>query len=111
MLKRFDIIPVTNEAGESDNILIICVDPSVNRVIVAPNDVVYLRQGDETIELSYERRRMLEYDRGQRYVEDELVLDATLEDIDEDLITEFQQHLGTEVSLSTVGIKSSKSVS
>ena len=104
IMKRFDIIPVTNEAGESDNILIICVDPSVNRVIVAPNDVVYLRQGDETIELSYERRRMLEYDRGQRYVEDELVLDATLEDIDEDLITEFQQHLGTEVSLSTVEV-------
>ena len=47
---------------------------------------------------------MLEYDRGQRYVEDELVLDATLEDIDEDLITEFQQHLGTEVSLSTVEV-------
>ena len=86
IVKRFDIIPVTNDVGESDNILIICVDPSVNRVIVAPNDVVYLRQGDETIELSYERRRMLEYDRGQRYVEDELVLDATLEDIDEDLI-------------------------
>jgi len=104
IMKRFDIIPVTNEGGESDNILIICVDPSVNRVIVAPNDVVYLRQGDETIELSYERRRMLEYDRGQRYVEDELVLDATLEDIDEDLITEFQQHLGTEVSLSIVEV-------
>lgn len=65
IVKRFDIISVTNEAGESDKILIICVDPSVNRVIVAPNDVVYLRQGDETIELSYERRRMLEYDRGQ----------------------------------------------
>ena len=79
IVKRFDIIPVTN-------------------------DVVYLRQGDETIELSYERRRMLEYDRGQRYVEDELVLDATLEDIDEDLITEFQHHLGTEVSLTTVEV-------
>lgn len=104
IIKRFDIIPVTNDVGESDNILIICADLSVNWVIVAPNDVVYLRQGDEIIELSYERRRMLGYDRGQRYVEDELVLDATLEDIDEDLITEFKYHLGTEVSLTTVEV-------
>ena len=52
----FEEIPVVNHKGEEDLILVISVELSSNRVITAPNDEVYLRQGDETVKLSYEQR-------------------------------------------------------
>lgn len=82
----FEEIPVVNHKGEEDVILVISVELSSNRVIAAPNDVVYLRQGDETVKLSYEQRTQLSYDKGQRFFEDEVVADATLEDIDDSLV-------------------------
>lgn len=82
----FEEIPVRNHKGEDDVILVISVELSSNRVIVAPNDEVYLRQGDETVKLSYEQRTQLSYDKGQRFFEDEVVADATLEDIDGSLV-------------------------
>ncbi|HHW3837856.1 TPA: ATP-binding protein [Streptococcus suis] len=88
----FEEIPVVNHKGEDDLILIISVELSSNRVIAAPNDDVYLRQGDESIKLSYEQRTQLSYDKGQRFFEDEVVLDATLEDIDENIVQDFKSH-------------------
>lgn len=83
----FEEIPVVNHKGEEDVILDISVELSSNRVIAAPNDEVYLRQGDETVKLSYEQRT---YDKGQRFFEDEVVADATLEDIDDSLVQDFK---------------------
>lgn len=74
---------------EDDLILVISVELSSNRVILAPNDDVYLRQGDESIKLSYEQRTQLSYDKGQRFFEDELVPDAA-EDIDDRLVQDFK---------------------
>ncbi len=82
----FEEIPVVNHKGESDLILIISIELSSNRVIAAPNDEVYLCQGDKSVKLSYEQRTQLSYDKGQRFFEDELVSDATLEDIDDSLV-------------------------
>lgn len=65
----FEEIPVVNHKGEDDPILVISVELSSNRVIAAPNDEVYLRQGDETVKLSYEQRIQLSYDKGQRFFE------------------------------------------
>lgn len=70
--------------------MVISVELSSNRVIAAPNDEVYLRQGDETVKLSYEQRTQLSYDKGQRFFEDEVVADATLEDIDDSLVQDFK---------------------
>ncbi|CCW41715.1 ATP-dependent DNA helicase recG [Streptococcus agalactiae ILRI112] len=86
----FEEIPVVNHKGEEDLILVISVELSSNRVIAAPNDEVYLRQGDETVKLSYEQRTQLSYDKGQRFFEDEVVADATFEDIDDDLVQDFK---------------------
>lgn len=87
----YDEIPVKNVNGEDDLILVISVEVSPNRVIVAPNDDVYLRQGDESVKLSYEQRTQLTYDKGQRFFEDEIVPDANLEDLDGDLIDDYKQ--------------------
>ncbi|HFI0129995.1 TPA: ATP-binding protein [Streptococcus suis] len=86
----FEEIPVVNHKGEDDLILVISVELSSNRVIAAPNDEAYLRQGDETVKLSYEQRTQLSYDKGQRFFEDEVVPDASLEDIDDHLVQEFK---------------------
>ncbi|HFI0456793.1 TPA: ATP-binding protein [Streptococcus suis] len=86
----FEEIPVVNHKGEDDLILVISVELSSNRVIAAPNDEVYLRQGDETVKLSYAQRTQLSYDKGQRFFEDEVVPDATLEDIDDHLVQDFK---------------------
>ncbi|HFI0638818.1 TPA: ATP-binding protein [Streptococcus suis] len=86
----FEEIPVVNHKGEEDLILVISVELSSNRVIAAPNDEVYLRQSDETVKLSYEQRTQLSYDKGQRFFEDEVVPDATLEDIDDHLVQDFK---------------------
>lgn len=86
----FEEIPVVNHKGEDDLILVISVELSSNRVIAAPNDEVYLRQGDESVKLSYEQRTQLAYDKGQRFFEDEVVPDASLEDIDDGLVQEFK---------------------
>lgn len=86
----FEEVPVVNVKGEDDHILIISVELSSSRVISAPNDEVYLRQGDESVKLSYEQRIQLNYDRGQRFFEDEIVPDASLDDIDEALVDEYK---------------------
>ena len=86
----FEEIPVVNVKGDDDHILIISVELSSSRVISAPNDEVYLRQGDESVKLSYEQRIQLNYDRGQRFFEDEIVPDASLDDIDEALVDEYK---------------------
>ena len=86
----FEEIPVVNHKGEEDLVLVISVELSSNRVIAAPNDEVYLRQGDESVKLSYEQRTQLSYDKGQRFFEDEVVPDASLEDIDDSLVQDFK---------------------
>ncbi|MGU7960592.1 ATP-binding protein [Streptococcus suis] len=88
----FEEIPLINHKGEEDFILVISVELSSNRVIAAPNDDVYLRQGDESVKLSYEQRTQLSYDKGQRFFEDEFVPDASLEDIDETIVQDFKSH-------------------
>lgn len=91
---EFKEIPVINRDGEEDKILIISVDVSLDKVIVAPNDDVFLRRGDETVRLSYEQRKQLTYDKGEKSFEDEIINDATLEDIDIKLIEEYKEHFG-----------------
>ncbi|MCC9884949.1 ATP-binding protein, partial [Streptococcus agalactiae] len=87
---KYKRVSVENYKGEDDFILIVSVELSSNRVITAPNDEVYLRQGDESVKLSYEQRTQLSYDKGQRFFEDELVPDASLDDIDENLVNEYK---------------------
>ena len=99
LAKEFREIEVINKNGENDMIVVISIEPSINRVIVSPDDVAYLREGDETVALSFERRRMLEYDRGQRFFEDETVEGATLDDIDTELVEMYKSHLNIETNL------------
>ncbi|MBD3950055.1 putative DNA binding domain-containing protein [Tuanshanicoccus lijuaniae] len=99
---------VINSSGNKDIILIIKVDVELNRVITAPNDEVYLRQGDQSVTLSYEQRTQLIYDKGQRYFEDEIAVGSSLEDIDENIITHYKEKLEIPPSTSTYDLLKAK---
>lgn len=88
------VISVTNSKGEDDCVLLISVNPSVDRVIVSTNDEVFLRQADKSVPLSHEQRLQLTYDKGQRYFEDEIAEGATLDDIDSELIQSYKDKIG-----------------
>ena len=73
ILPKYEILEVKNEKGEEDKILVISVEPAYDRVIKSYDNNVYLRQFDKTEKLNHEQITQLEYDRGQRYFEDEVI--------------------------------------
>lgn len=87
---RFDILDVLNENNEEDKVLVISVDVSTDRVIKSYDGKVYLRQNDKSKELNFEQILQLQYDRGQRYFEDEVVDYSNISDIDLSLVEEYK---------------------
>ena len=88
---KFDILEVKNNQNKNDNILVISVDVSSDRVIKSYDGKVYLRQNDASKELNFEQILQLQYDRGQRYFEDEIVPLSSIEDIDIDLMDSYKK--------------------
>ncbi len=88
---RFDILEVENNQNKNDNILVISVDVSYDRVIKSYDGKVYLRQNDASKELNFEQILQLQYDRGQRYFEDEIVPLSSIDDIDIDLMDSYKK--------------------
>ena len=93
---KFEVVPVTNLQGKEDNILVISVEISTDRVIKSYDGKVYLRQNDASRELNFEQTLELQYDRGQRSFEDEVVELSSLEDIDYDLLDEYKKLMNIE---------------
>lgn len=87
---KFDILDVKNDKNNDDKILVITVDVSADRVIKSYDGKVYLRQNDSSRELNFEQILQLQYDRGQRYFEDEIVQLSNISDLDEDLINYYK---------------------
>lgn len=71
--------------------MVISVDVSSDRVIKSYNGKVYLRQNDNTRELNFEQILQLQYDRGQRYFEDEIIELSDISDINTELINEYKE--------------------
>lgn len=90
---QFNILDVKNNKGIDDKILVISVDVSTDRVIKSYNGKVFLRQNDRSIELNFEQILQLQYDRGQRYFEDEVVQLSSIDDIDDGLIDDYKRIL------------------
>ncbi|QLB13775.1 ATP-dependent DNA helicase RecG [Bisgaardia hudsonensis] len=91
LMVRFETLDVKNENNQDDNILIISVDISANRVIKTNDGKVYLRQNDSSRELNFEQILQLQYDRGQSFFEDEVISEATLNDLNEELLDNYKE--------------------
>ncbi|ULG74440.1 ATP-binding protein [Macrococcus brunensis] len=93
-----EIIEVENSEGEDDKILIFNIEPSYDAIITLKDDSVYLRVNDKSKKLTHPQITNLEYDRGARRFEEELVEYSSIDDVNEELVDEFKKLLGTHVS-------------
>lgn len=96
---RKDRISVVNSSGEDDFVLVLDIEASTNHSVARVSDSeVFLRQNDKSVKLSREQVFALEYDKGQRIFEDELIEDSSLDDVDHEVLDRYKKILGTEVS-------------
>ena len=92
-------VPVVNNRGEEDIVLVLDVRVSTDRVISRRNDRgVFLRQGDKSVVLGYDQITALEYDKNQRRFEDEVADRSSMEDIDPDVMARYRDEVGTDAS-------------
>lgn len=92
-------VPITNNRGQTDFVLVLNIEPSRNRVIKRKNDgAVFLRVADKSIQLNYEQILKLQYDKHQLVFEDEPVADSSITDVDHEVVDRFKRALDTTVS-------------
>ena len=89
---------MTNSAGEDDIVLVLDIEASSNHVISRlSDDEVFLRQNDRSVRLTRGQVLALEYDKGQRAFEDELIEDSSIEDVDHEVLDRYKGVLGTDL--------------
>ena len=87
----YEFIGITKENGVKDKILLINVEPSIDKVHKTTSDEVLLRVGDENKKLNFDQRLNLEYDKGERLFEDKIIEECTMEDLDGDVLKSYAQ--------------------
>lgn len=78
--------------------MLVHVRPSAHRVIMLKDGEVYLRIGDQSRKLTASDLLALEYARDVRSFEEQIVVDATMDDLDADLLEQYAATLKSEVS-------------
>ena len=92
-------LPVVNNRGEDDVVLVLDVSASTDHVIAKRSDrAVFLRQGEKSVTLSHDQITALEYDKNQRRFEDEIVDRSTIDDVDPDVMARYREEMGTDAS-------------
>ena len=93
-----EFVDITNDKGEADRLLLLHIEPSVDQVIRTTTNRTYLRIGDKSKEMLGDNLRNLEYAKGSRHFEDEANTQATIDDLDEELIAAYKEKIdATEV--------------
>lgn len=88
-----EYIPCIDCNGSENHIMIIHV-PASPRLHANQADEVFWRVGDKSRKLSFEERLRLMYDKGERYYEDSPTYNASLEDIDMDVVKAYMERIG-----------------
>lgn len=86
-------IKVIKDNGKEDEIILLHIEPSVDAVHKTEADEVFLRVGDETKKLNFDQRVNLEYDKGSRLYEDQLVDNCALNDLDMEVLESYKNSL------------------
>lgn len=79
-------IPITNNKGQEDRLLLFYVEFSPNKVIKLNSGEAYERIGDQTCEMSPEKIRQMEYDKRESAFEKELMPTLIIEQLNQDLV-------------------------
>ena len=91
-------MPVVNEKGDDDHVLIMDVASSERQMVRRRKDgKVALRKGDESVWLDHEQIRALEYDKGEYFFESEVLRDSSMNDVDREAVETYRHALGTNV--------------
>jgi len=88
--------PVINTRGLDDEVWLLTVQPADDKLYVNKKDEVYLRIGDETHRVTYDERKNLEFDKGIRAFESQIVNDAILDDLDQEVVAKYKALYGFE---------------
>ena len=97
---QIEIIPCTLNSGGNGDIMLFHIAPSSNEIIKLKSGDAYLRVGDSSRKLNAEMLAALEYSKGIKSYESRIVDDATIEDLNQDLILQYTKLLGTTASSS-----------
>lgn len=93
-----EVVEVTTSSGVAKMIMLFHIATSINEVVKTKNGETYLRVGDKSRRLNADQLVALEYSKGTRSFESEIIRDATMDDLDKDLIHEYVLKLNPKVS-------------
>lgn len=93
-----ETIVCDDDNGIHHNILLFHIENSANEIIKLKNGEAYLRVGDASRKLSAEQFLALEYTKGIKSFESRIVEDATIDDLDWELIDKYTMQLNPSVS-------------
>lgn len=88
-----EFLSVTNSKGQHDRLLLLHIEASPEQIIRTSNGTTYLRVADRTKELKGDDLRNLEYSKNVRHYEDECHPDATIKDLDVQLLEMYREKL------------------
>ncbi len=89
-----EFLDIVNSKGEPDRLLLLHIVESIDQVIRTTKDSTWLRIGDRSREMLGEDLKNLEYAKNARHYEDELNQDATIADLDEELLNKYVSIVG-----------------
>ena len=87
---------IININGHEDFILLLHIEISHNCLIRNVKDEVYLRRGDSTIKLTDDQIQVLKLDRPEISYGNQVVLESTIGDIDEEMVNIYKKSIGAE---------------
>ncbi|MCM1498242.1 MAG: putative DNA binding domain-containing protein [Clostridium sp.] len=90
---QIEKIPCKDSQGRDNHVILLHIEPSL-AVHANQADEAYLRVGDKSKKLTFEERTQLMYDKGERYFEDQSVPNATIDDIDMELVQSYITKIG-----------------
>lgn len=90
-IEKKDIVTIK---GQEDEVWLVSVKPADDKLYSNRKDEAYLRIGDETHRLTYDERKNIEFDKGIREFESQIVEDAILQDLDKDTLKLYKKLYG-----------------
>lgn len=90
---KIEYLDVINDKGEKDKIILYHIMAETERIIRTSNDSTYLRIGDKSKELKGDDLLNLEYSKNTRMYEDEINYNASIEDLDDDLLNQYKDKI------------------
>lgn len=90
---EYEKIAIVKENKKEDELLLLHIEPSIDKVHKTEANEVFLRVGDETKKLSYDQRIDIEYDKGSRLYEEQIADGCTMDDLDIEVVQKYKKKL------------------